>query len=47
AQFEPQVAQATRGWEALYIQHVMGADRGADLDFLAGSSGSAPPRHSH
>jgi len=47
AHFQPQVAHSTRGWEALYIQHVMGADRGADLDFLTGSSGSAPPRHSH
>ena len=45
--FTPQVAPATRGWEQLYIQHVTGADRGADLDFLEGFSGSAPSRHSH
>jgi L-arabonate dehydrase len=47
AQFEPQVAPASRGWEHLYVQHVTGADSGADFDFLEGSSGSAPSRHSH
>lgn len=45
--FVPQVAHAIRGWEQLYVQHVMGADRGADLDFLRGASGSAVRRHSH
>lgn len=45
--FVPLVASATRGWEALYIRHVLGADLGADLDFLQGRSGSAPARHSH
>jgi dihydroxy-acid dehydratase len=45
--YVPQVAPATRGWEQLYIQHVGGADRGADLDFLEGASGSLPSRHSH
>jgi dihydroxy-acid dehydratase len=45
--FVPQVAPATRGWEALYIEHVLGADLGADLDFLQGRSGSVPARHSH
>lgn len=43
----PREAHATRGWEQLYIQHVTGADVGADLDFLEGSSGSDPARHSH
>jgi dihydroxy-acid dehydratase len=45
--FTPQVAKATRGWEKLYVLHVTGADRGADLDFLEGASGSSPSRHSH
>ena len=36
-----------RGWERLYIDHVLQADRGADLDFLLGSSGSAVTRDSH
>ena len=47
AGFEPKVAPAKRGWEKLYIEHVTGADTGADLDFLEGRSGSAPSRHSH
>jgi dihydroxy-acid dehydratase len=36
-----------RGWVRLYIDHVLGADQGADLDFLVGSSGDGVPRHSH
>ena len=36
-----------RGWERLYIDHVMQADRGADLDFLVGSSGDRVTRDSH
>jgi dihydroxy-acid dehydratase len=36
-----------RGWERLYIDHVMQADRGADLDFLVGSSGHEVTRDSH
>jgi dihydroxy-acid dehydratase len=38
---------ATRGYVSLYIKHVMGADKGADLDFLQGSSGSEVTRDSH
>jgi dihydroxy-acid dehydratase len=41
------LANPSRGWERMYIDHVMQADRGADLDFLLGSSGSAVPRESH
>jgi len=40
-------ANPKRGWERLYIDHVMQADRGADFDFLQGSSGSFIPRESH
>lgn len=36
-----------RGYVSLYIKHVMGADKGADLDFLQGSSGSEVTRDSH
>ena len=36
-----------RGYVHLYINHVMGADKGADLDFLQGSSGSVVTRDSH
>lgn len=41
------VPAATRGYVSLYVNHVMGADKGADLDFLQGSSGSAVTRDSH
>ncbi|HEX8868148.1 MAG TPA: dihydroxy-acid dehydratase, partial [Lentzea sp.] len=40
-------ASPKRGWERLYIDHVLGADTGADLDFLVGSSGSDVTRESH
>ncbi len=36
-----------RGYAQLYVQHVLQADRGADLDFLVGSTGAAVPRHNH
>lgn len=38
---------AERGWVRLYVEHVQGAERGADLDFLVGGSGDDVPRHSH
>ncbi len=38
---------ATRGYVSMYSKHVMGADKGADLDFLQGSSGSVVTRDSH
>jgi dihydroxy-acid dehydratase len=40
-------AHPSRGWERLYIDHVLQADTGADLDFLRGSSGSKVSRESH
>jgi dihydroxy-acid dehydratase len=40
-------AKPTRGWEKLYVDHVTGADTGADLDFLQGSSGDRVSRESH
>jgi len=40
-------ADPTRGWERLYVDHVTQAHLGADLDFLAGSSGSVVSRESH
>jgi dihydroxy-acid dehydratase len=40
-------AAPTRGWQKLYVEHVMGADVGADLDFLVGASGDAVARESH
>ncbi|WP_425997521.1 IlvD/Edd family dehydratase [Caulobacter sp. DWR1-3-2b1] len=38
---------ATRGYAKLYIDHVLQADQGCDLDFLVGSSGSVVTRESH
>ena len=40
-------AAPTRGWERLYVDHVLQADTGADLDFLIGSSGHRVSRESH
>jgi dihydroxy-acid dehydratase len=37
----------TRGYYKLYVQHVMQADQGCDLDFLTGASGSVVDRESH
>jgi L-arabonate dehydrase len=36
-----------RGWLRLYVEHVQQADKGADLDFLVGNSGSDVARDSH
>ncbi len=35
------------GYQKLYVDHVLQADRGCDLDFLVGRRGAAVPRHSH
>ena len=35
----PASPRPTRGWERLYVDHVMQADTGADLDFLVGATG--------
>jgi dihydroxy-acid dehydratase len=40
-------ARPGRGWERLYVDHVLQADTGADLDFLVGASGSEVTRESH
>ncbi|CAM3335931.1 IlvD/Edd family dehydratase [Occultella aeris] len=40
-------AAPTRGWERLYVDHVLQADSGADLDILVGASGSEVSRESH
>lgn len=47
AAWQPPTPAASRGYVSLYIKHVMGADKGADLDFLQGSSGSQVTRDSH
>ena len=35
------------GYQKLYFDHVLQADRGCDLDFLVGMRGAAVPRESH
>lgn len=40
-------AAPTRGWERLYVDTVLQAETGADLDFLVGSSGDRVSRESH
>ena len=35
------------GYQKLYVDHVLQADRGCDLDFLVGRRGADVPRHSH
>ena len=37
----------TRGYYQLYVEHVLQADVGCDLDFLTGASGSVVDRESH
>jgi dihydroxy-acid dehydratase len=39
--------QPRRGYYKLYVEHVQQADKGADLDFLVGGSGTAVSRDSH
>ena len=41
------LARPVRGWERLYVTTVGGAETGADLDFLVGSSGDNVARDSH
>jgi dihydroxyacid dehydratase/phosphogluconate dehydratase len=47
AAWTPPAPRATGGYQQLYIQHVLQADRGADLDFLQGCRGADVPRESH
>jgi dihydroxy-acid dehydratase len=44
---EAAYAAPVRGWAKLYVDHVMQADTGADLDFLVGASGDQVSRESH
>jgi L-arabonate dehydrase len=44
---KPVLPRSDRGYVSLYIRHVQQADKGADLDFLVGGSGSETGRDSH
>jgi dihydroxy-acid dehydratase len=43
----PPKPHADRGYQKLYIDHVLQADRGVDFDFLVGRTGSPVPRDNH
>ncbi|MBB4650079.1 dihydroxy-acid dehydratase [Aminobacter niigataensis] len=43
----PPVPDMQGGYQSLYVERVMQADRGADLDFLVGCRGHDVPRESH
>lgn len=47
AQWLPEPPNYQRGYAKLYIDHVMQADRGADLDFLVGKDTRPVTRESH
>ena len=47
AEWKPPKPVFERGYYKLYFDHVMQADKGADLDFLPGGSGAGVPRDSH
>tara|TARA_B100001057_G_scaffold78827_1_gene73978 strand:- start:3103 stop:3627 length:525 start_codon:yes stop_codon:yes gene_type:complete len=45
--YNPILPEISGGYQKMYIDHVMQADKGADLDFLVGKRGSEVKRHSH
>ncbi|WP_419213077.1 IlvD/Edd family dehydratase [Maribacter sp. X9] len=47
AEWKPPKPLADRGYVKMYIEHVEQADKGADLDFLVGGSGSKVERDLH
>lgn len=47
AAWKPTPKVFERGYYKLYYEHVLQADRGADLDFLVGGSGAGVPRDCH
>ena len=47
AKWTPPPPAMARGYVKLYIDHVQQADKGADLDFLVGGSGSFVPKDNH
>ena len=47
AAWTPPPVPADSGYQRLYIDHVLQADRGCDMDFLVGKRGARVPRDSH
>ena len=47
AEWKPVSPRMSGGYQQMYVQHVMQACEGADLDFLVGCRGNEVPRESH
>jgi len=47
ASWKPVLPVLNGGYQQMYVQHVMQASQGADLDFLVGCRGTSVPRESH
>jgi dihydroxy-acid dehydratase len=47
AQWKAPKPSMESGYQKLYVDHVLQADKGADLDFLVGSRGAGIPKESH
>jgi dihydroxy-acid dehydratase len=47
AKWSPPEPAMHGGYQRLYVDHVLQADKGADLDFLVGKRGAGVPRVSH
>jgi dihydroxy-acid dehydratase len=45
--WKPPTPSMESGYERLYVDHVLQADRGCDMDFLVGRRGAVIPRESH
>ena len=45
--WQPPPPPLASGYWKLYVDHVLQADRGADLDFLVGKRGAFVPRDNH
>lgn len=45
--WKPQLPLLNGGYQQMYVQHVMQASQGADLDFLVGCRGTTVTRDSH
>jgi L-arabonate dehydrase len=47
AEWRPPPSHALPGYQTLYVEHTLQADRGCDLDFLTGRREAGIPRESH
>jgi dihydroxyacid dehydratase/phosphogluconate dehydratase len=46
-EWSPPEHEMKGGYQQLYVEHVLQADKGADLDYLVGCRGAKIPRPSH